>query len=197
MAILFGTTSTGTTLPVLVDQYGNLLAQGMPGVEGPPGPPGGAFALPPNPVDGDVLGWENGQLVWNPTPPLPAGTYGPFVYYSSEDRLEVPQTLSLLNGQQLFMSDADGNIAYYTPTTSTISSVVESTVVPGSPMQNANAVVDGVTLSPPLDAAKWQIVTNSPCWTSQNQNHLSVRQEFTFMQIIAERKCAGILQELM
>ena len=67
MAILFGTTSTGTTLPVLVDQYGNLLAQGMPGVEGPPGPPGGAFALPPNPVDGDVLGWENGQLVWNPT----------------------------------------------------------------------------------------------------------------------------------
>ena len=54
MAILFGTTSTGNTLPVLVDQFGNLLAKGIPGDEGPPGPPGGAFALPPDPVDGDV-----------------------------------------------------------------------------------------------------------------------------------------------
>jgi hypothetical protein len=129
MAILFGTTGDGTTLPVLVDQYGNLLAKGIPGDEGPPGPPGGAFALPPNPVDGDVLGWENGQLVWNPTPPLPSGTYGPFVYFDNGSNLVVPQTPTLSSGELLFMSDADGNIAYYTPTTSAISSVV---VVPGS-----------------------------------------------------------------
>ena len=128
MAILFGTTSTGTTLPVLVDQYGNLLAKGMPGAEGPPGPPGGAFALPPNPVDGDVLGWENGQLVWNPTPPIPEGTYGPFTYFDNGSNLVVPQTPTLSSGELLFMSDADGNIAYYTPTTSAISSVV---VTPG------------------------------------------------------------------
>jgi hypothetical protein len=36
MAILYGTQSNGETLPVLVDQFGNLLAKG---IEGPPGPP--------------------------------------------------------------------------------------------------------------------------------------------------------------
>ncbi len=124
MAILFGTTSTGNTLPVLVDQFGNLLAKGIPGDEGPPGPPGGAFALPPNPVDGDVLGWENGQLVWIGEPPLPAGTFGPYVYYPNGSNLVVPQTPTLNNGDLLFMSDADGNTAYYTPTTSAIATVV-------------------------------------------------------------------------
>ncbi len=81
MAILFGTTGDGTTLPVLVDQFGNLLAKGIPGDEGPPGPPGGDFALPPDPVDGDVLGWENGQLVWvsEPLPP-PASIFTPVIY---------------------------------------------------------------------------------------------------------------------
>jgi len=82
MAILFGTTGDGTTLPVLVDQFGNLLAKGIPGDEGPPGPPGGAFALPPDPVDGDVLGWENGQLVWvsEPIPPVNPSIFTPVIY---------------------------------------------------------------------------------------------------------------------
>jgi hypothetical protein len=124
MAILFGTTSSGNTLPVLVDQFGNLLAKGIPGDEGPPGPPGGAFALPPDPVNGDVLGWENGQLVWIGEPPLPAGTFGPYVYYPNGSNLVVPQTPTLNNGDLLFMSDADGNQAYYTPETNTVSSVV-------------------------------------------------------------------------
>jgi hypothetical protein len=82
MAILFGTTGDGTTLPVLVDQFGNLLAKGIPGDEGPPGPPGGSFALPPDPVDGDVLGWENGQLVWvsEPIPPVNPSIFTPVLY---------------------------------------------------------------------------------------------------------------------
>ena len=84
MAILYGTTGDGTTLPVLVDQFGNLLAKGIPGDEGPPGPPGapgGDFALPANPADGDVLGWENGALVWisEPPPPLDPG-FVPVIY---------------------------------------------------------------------------------------------------------------------
>lgn len=124
MAILFGTTSTGTTLPVLVDQFGNLLAQGMPGAEGPPGPPGGAFALPPNPVDGDVLGWKNGQLAWVPLVPLPDGTFGPYVYISANESLDIPQDASgLANGQELFMSDRRGDLVspiFYTDTISNV-----------------------------------------------------------------------------
>lgn len=43
MAILYGTTADGSTLPVQVDEFGNLVAQGLPGqqgIQGPPGPPG-------------------------------------------------------------------------------------------------------------------------------------------------------------
>ena len=40
MAILYGTQSNGETLPVLVDQFGNLLAKGIDGTPGAPGPPG-------------------------------------------------------------------------------------------------------------------------------------------------------------
>ena len=127
MAILFGTTGDGTTLPVLVDQFGNLLAKGIPGDEGPPGPPGGAFALPPNPVDGDVLGWENGQLVWIGDTPLPVGTYGPFVYSDFEGTLTVPQDVSsLYNGQPLIQSDASGDAIAVTFTTNLISNVIDN-----------------------------------------------------------------------
>ena len=55
MAILFGTQSNGETLPVLVDQFGNLLAKGIEGEPGPPGPPG-IGQLPPDPVEGALLG---------------------------------------------------------------------------------------------------------------------------------------------
>jgi len=40
MAILYGTQSNGETLPVLVDQFGNLLAKGINGAPGTPGEPG-------------------------------------------------------------------------------------------------------------------------------------------------------------
>lgn len=67
--ILYGTQSNGETLPVQVDATGRLVAEGLQGEqgpEGPPGPPGppGECDLPPNPQEGQVLGWENGQLAW-------------------------------------------------------------------------------------------------------------------------------------
>lgn len=85
MAILSGTTSDGQTLPVLVDQFGNLLAKGIkgdPGGDGPPGPKGepGAVGdtgpkgdtgvgLPlPYGDDGSYLILENGQPAWTSTP---------------------------------------------------------------------------------------------------------------------------------
>ena len=110
MAILYGTTDNGTTLPVLVDQFGNLLAKGIDGAEGPPGPPG-IGQLPEDPFEGAILGWEDGELSWlGGSVPLPAGTYGPFIYSDSEGTLTVPQDVSsLVNGQQLIMTDIEGN----------------------------------------------------------------------------------------
>lgn len=43
MAILYGTTADGESLPVQVNEFGQLVAQGVPGeqgIQGPPGPPG-------------------------------------------------------------------------------------------------------------------------------------------------------------
>lgn len=124
MAILYGTQSNGETLPVLVDQFGNLLAKG---IEGPPGPPG-IGQLPPDPYEGAILGWENGELAWiGGSVPLPAGTYGPFIYDATGGTLTVPQDVStLVNGQQLFMSDASGNPAIATFTTAFIQNVADS-----------------------------------------------------------------------
>ena len=124
MAILFGTTSTGTTLPVLVDQFGNLLAQGMPGAEGPPGPPG-IGELPANPFEGALLGWENGELVWvDCTPPLPAGVLGPYTYNAAASTLTVPQIPTYSIGDSVFMSDAAGLQASQISSTSLISNVL-------------------------------------------------------------------------
>ena len=93
MAILYGTQSNGETLPVLVDQFGNLLAkgiegpsgqpgqpgeqgpqgeQGLPGTPGTPGTPGEGVPLPYGP-DGTYLGIVDGVPVWTvpPEPPAP------------------------------------------------------------------------------------------------------------------------------
>jgi len=127
MAILYGTQSNGETLPVLVDQFGNLLAKGIEGPAGPEGPPGpgGSFDLPPDPYEGALLGWEDGQLAWvGQSIILPENTYGPYTYISAEGRLNVPQNLSsLVNGQQLFMSDQFGVQAYQTISTDTIQTI--------------------------------------------------------------------------
>ena len=121
MAILYGTTGDGTTLPVLVDQFGNLLAKG---IEGPPGPPG-IGQLPPDPFEGAFLGWEDGELSWlGGSVPLPAGTYGPYTYIDGDERLDIPQDASsLVNGQQLYMSDFYGQKISAEFSTDTIANV--------------------------------------------------------------------------
>ena len=81
MAILYGTQSNGETLPVEVNEFGQLVARGIEGPTGPPGPPG-VGELPPGAFDGAVLGWENGELVWFGSPIPPQIEYGfrPVIY---------------------------------------------------------------------------------------------------------------------
>lgn len=81
MAILFGTQSNGETLPVEVNEFGQLVAKGIEGPQGPEGPPG-VGELPPGAFDGAYLGWENGELVWvgTPTPPVVISGFAPFIY---------------------------------------------------------------------------------------------------------------------
>jgi hypothetical protein len=82
MAILYGTQSNGETLPVLVDQFGNLLAKGIegtpgppgdPGVEGPPGEKGDPGVGVPLPYgeEGEGLVIVNGEPAWSELAPLP------------------------------------------------------------------------------------------------------------------------------
>ena len=93
--ILFGTQSNGETLPVQVNATGRLVAEGLQGVEGPPGPEGpegpegppgpGGIELPPDPYEGALLGWLNGELSWVGTPPvpIPESLFGPITAYES------------------------------------------------------------------------------------------------------------------
>lgn len=78
MAILYGTQSNGETLPVLVDQFGNLLAKGIEGAQGPPGEqgqqgeqgipgqPGAPGAGVPTPYgeEGSYLWIKDGSPAW-------------------------------------------------------------------------------------------------------------------------------------
>ena len=68
MAILYGTTSDGTTLPVQVNALGQLVAQGMDGVQGPQGPEGKPG--PPGPPGADGAPGDSGleaeQGQWTP-----------------------------------------------------------------------------------------------------------------------------------
>lgn len=123
MAILFGTQSNGETLPVLVDQFGNLLAKGIdgepgapgaPGPPGEPGPPGGSFALPPDPYEGAFLGWLNNGLAWLGTPPVPVpdDVFGPISSWDAAGILtvegEIPQQIA--TGVYVYQCNADGTI---------------------------------------------------------------------------------------
>jgi len=104
----------------------NGLSEGPPGPPGPEGPPG-SIDLPPDPYEGSVLGWQDGQLAWiGGSVPLPKGVYGPFVYIAGNEQLNVPQDATgLVNGQQLFMSDSQGTPAAKTYTTDTIANVAQ------------------------------------------------------------------------
>ena len=55
--VLLGTQSNGETLPVQVDAFGRLVAEGLQGAQGPEGPEGpqgppGEIELPPDPYEG-------------------------------------------------------------------------------------------------------------------------------------------------
>lgn len=120
MAILFGTQSNGETLPVLVDQFGNLIAKGIegqpgaPGAPGEPGPPGGSFPLPPDPYEGAVLGWFNNELAWIGTPPIPVppGRFGHITAWDPAGLLtvagEIPEQVK--TGVYVYQCNEDGSI---------------------------------------------------------------------------------------
>ena len=116
--ILLGTQSNGETLPVQVDAFGRLVAEGLQGTEGPEGPEGppgadgGSFPLPPDPYEGALLGWLNGGLSWvgTPTVPIPPGVFGPITGWDPSGVLTVasgiPENVS--NGVYLYQCDATG-----------------------------------------------------------------------------------------
>lgn len=125
MAILYGTTADGESLPVEVNQLGQLVAEGLPGQQGPPGPPG-IGQLPPDPFEGAILGWQDNTLAWlGGSTPLPPGTFGPILSYAN-GVLEFGSAPDLVYGQAIYLSDAEGNPYVYSLRSSTIDSVVES-----------------------------------------------------------------------
>lgn len=110
--ILLGTQSNGETLPVQVDATGRLVAEGLQGEQGPPGPISGSFPLPADPYEGALLGWLNGQLAWIGTPPVPVpeGVFGPISDVPDPALLvvegEIPATVG--NGVYIYQCNADG-----------------------------------------------------------------------------------------
>ena len=128
--ILLGTQSNGETLPVQVDGFGRLVAEGLQGPEGPagengqngqngePGPPGGDFPLPPDPYEGALLGWLNGELSWigSPPVPIPPGVFGPITEWDAQNGLltvegEIPAG-SVGSGVFVWQCNPDGT--YFT-----------------------------------------------------------------------------------
>ena len=111
--ILLGTQSNGETLPVQVDAFGRLVAEGLPGPEGPAGPPG-IGQLPPDPYEGALLGWLNGELAWLTNPvPIPEGVFGPIAAYDNglvTIQGGIPADVG--NGVYLDQVDREGNITW-------------------------------------------------------------------------------------
>ena len=121
--ILLGTQSNGETLPVQVDGFGRLVAEGLQGPEGPegpqgpPGPEGPSFVLPPDPYEGALLGWLNNELAWVGTPPvpIPPGVFGPIVSWDPNSGfldIEGPIPDDIGPGVYVYQCDEQGN--YYT-----------------------------------------------------------------------------------
>ncbi len=122
--ILLGTQSNGETLPVQVNQFGQLVAEGLQGSEGPRGPEGppgsdgengGSFPLPPDPYEGALLGWLNGGLAWvgSPPVPIPEGIFGPIIEWNSKDNIltvqgEIPESVS--TGVYLYQCTEQGDL---------------------------------------------------------------------------------------
>ena len=113
--ILYGTQSNGETLPVQVDQYGRLVAEGLPGVkgepgnQGPPGADGGSFPLPPDPYEGALLVWLNGGLAWvsSPPVPIPEGVFGPILDWTSDGTLTSQLSIPDYIGPGVYVSQCN------------------------------------------------------------------------------------------
>lgn len=130
MAILFGTTADGETLPVEVNEFGQLIAEGIPGQEGPPGPPG-LPELPPDPFEGAILGWKDNMLSWlGGAVPLPPGTYGPIIAYQ-DGVLTLESAVDLPYLTRIDLTDSQGAPLFFSYNTSLIADVVteESPIV--------------------------------------------------------------------
>jgi hypothetical protein len=122
MAILYGTTADGDSLPVEVNELGQLVAEGLPGQQGPPGPPG-IGQLPPDPFEGAILGWKDNTLSWlGGATPLPVGTYGPITEYQG-GVLTLADAIDLPYLAQFFLSNNLGAEFSWSPSTSLISNV--------------------------------------------------------------------------
>ena len=111
--ILLGTQSNGETLPVQVNSFGQLVAEGLQGPPGPEGPPGPGGELPPDPYEGALLGWLNGGLAWigSPPIPIPPGSFGPITSWDANTGLvgiegPIPDTIGA--GVYLIQIDESG-----------------------------------------------------------------------------------------
>ena len=76
MAILFGTTADGESLPVQVNEFGQLVAKGLPGEKGDQGPPG-----PEGPVGNVAFASGTFSPVFSSSDPEASG----FIEYSYQD----------------------------------------------------------------------------------------------------------------
>ena len=137
--VLYGTQSNGETLPVQVNEFGQLVAKPLAGTEGPPGPPG-----PPG-EDSQVPGPQGPQGPEGPQGPQgPEGPQGPpgdvsnlsMIYsvqhvtvaledyekerYFSISMIEPTKTM-LVWGNYRVNSDADSNANKISGTATTIS----------------------------------------------------------------------------
>ena len=111
--ILLGTQSNGETLPVQVNQFGQLVAEGLQGPPGPEGPSGTCPDLPPDPYEGALLGWLNGGLAWigSEPVPIPPGSFGPIKSWDANTGIvgiqgAIPDTIG--NGVYLRQIDEYG-----------------------------------------------------------------------------------------
>ena len=150
--IHLGTQSNGETLPVQVDGFGRLVAEGLqgsegpPGAQGPPGADGGSFPLPPDPYEGALLGWLNNELAWigSPPVPIPPGVFGPITGWNAQDGLltvegEIPAAVG--SGVYVWQCNQDGT--YFTEGWNTSQVWSDGTTVTNSSDGSLNDLFDG------------------------------------------------------
>ena len=100
-------------IPNDVEIEGDLTVTGNLVVDGFEGPPGESVVLPPDPYEGALLGWLNGELAWVGTEPIPIPEYvfGPITRADMEQGiLEVAGDIpvDILNGVYLKQCTREG-----------------------------------------------------------------------------------------